>query len=207
MFQHARFLAFSTERCRCIDEHRFVEVRQADSLNGLLQDTNGILKTLSIAQDDRFSYSSDILIDTYFRKSDGSTGDVWMSGERAQCCCRFPYVTELTCFEPELTARLPAQAPWVPSLIASVDCRGYFLPVILRCVLMRTSPALVTSPFWLPIRSGGKLFLQALEGGGVGGLLVERRPCRMVLLYQTELLCIFYGTAGLIDAAAAVLGD
>jgi hypothetical protein len=29
----------------------------------------------------------------------------------------------------------------------------------------------------------------------------------MVLLDQAELFCVFYGTAGLIDAAAAVLGE
>lgn len=130
-----------------------------------------------------------------------------MDRERAQCCCRFPYATELACFGPVVATRLAAQVTRMPTLLALVDCWGYFLPVISWCAVGARFPALVTAPFWFSIRSGGELLLQALEGGWFCKLLMEGRPCRMVLLHQAELLCVFYGTAGLIDAAAAVLGD
>lgn len=64
MMQHVCFLALLTKRCSCIDKHRFVEMCEADSLDGLLQNTNGSLEALSIAQDDRLSYSPDIFVDT-----------------------------------------------------------------------------------------------------------------------------------------------
>lgn len=130
-----------------------------------------------------------------------------MSGKRAQFCCRFPYATKLAYFGPIMATRLAAQVTRMPTLLALFDCWGYFLPVISWYAVVARFPALVTAPFWLSIRSGGEFFLQALEGGRLGRLLMERRPCRMVLLHQAELLCVFYGTAGLIDAAAAVLGD
>lgn len=49
MMQHACFLALVTKRCSCIDKHGFVEIGEADSLDGLLQYTNGSLETLSVA--------------------------------------------------------------------------------------------------------------------------------------------------------------
>lgn len=64
MMQQVCFLALLTKRCSCIDEHRFVDIGEADSLDGLLQDINGSLETLSVAQNDRLSYSPDILVDT-----------------------------------------------------------------------------------------------------------------------------------------------
>jgi hypothetical protein len=92
-------------------------------------------------------------------------------------------------------------------LVALVACWDWFVAAVLGDMLVSRFPALLNPPGRLPMRGRGDILLQAVWGGGEAGFLVECSPRRMVLLDQAELFCVFYGTAGLVDAAAAVLGD